>query len=249
MEARMNFLNNFSYTKTTAISLLLHGTLFGFLVILGPFGSVDPPVDMVNVEVEIVPASVIDIGDTANEPSAAASLPAKPTVSASSAPAASPPKPVMSEPTPPRAIEAAAHTEPLPPAMLGESGETSVAKNISPGSGTVDAVVVGSSNKGDGSEDGGGAQTPANYLYGPKPSYPQDARRAGWEGVVVLRILVNTDGSAATVSVRESSGFAMLDEAAVQGVKKWRFSPAKKAGTPIASFHDVRVRFRLVDAS
>jgi protein TonB len=39
-----------------------------------------------------------------------------------------------------------------------------------------------------------------------------------------------------------------LDEAALLAVKKWHFSPAKKGGQPIASFHDVRVRFRLEDA-
>ena len=64
----------------------------------------------------------------------------------------------------------------------------------------------------------------------------------------MVRVLVDTDGSAATVTVRESSGYDLLDDSAVTAVKKWRFSPAKEGGTAIASFYDVRVRFRLEDA-
>ena len=65
---------------------------------------------------------------------------------------------------------------------------------------------------------------------------------------MTLRILVDTSGTPAAVTVRVGSGYEALDEAAVLAVKKWRFSPAKKGGQPIVSYHDVRVRFRLEDA-
>jgi protein TonB len=65
---------------------------------------------------------------------------------------------------------------------------------------------------------------------------------------VTVRVLVNTDGSAVSVTVRETSGHEDFDNAAAQAVKKWRFSPARRGGAPVASFHDVRVRFRLDEA-
>jgi periplasmic protein TonB len=45
--------------------------------------------------------------------------------------------------------------------------------------------------------------------------------------------------------VRESSGFEDLDAATIQAVMKWRFSPAKKNGDPVESYHDVKLSFCL----
>jgi protein TonB len=65
---------------------------------------------------------------------------------------------------------------------------------------------------------------------------------------VTVRVLVGTDGDAVSVTVRVTSGHEDFDNAALQAIKKWRFSPARRGGTPVASFHDIRVRFRLEDA-
>ena len=85
--------------------------------------------------------------------------------------------------------------------------------------------------------------------YGALPRYPGSARRAGREGVVTVRVLVGADGNAASVTVRQRSGREDFDDAAVQAVKKWRFSPARRGKEPVASFHDVRIRFRLDEAA
>jgi TonB family protein len=82
---------------------------------------------------------------------------------------------------------------------------------------------------------------------GAAPRYPAAARKAGWEGLVVARVLVDTRGCAAAVSIRKSSGYPLLDQAVAKAVKKWIFTPATQAGKPIVSFHDVKVRFRLTD--
>jgi protein TonB len=82
---------------------------------------------------------------------------------------------------------------------------------------------------------------------GAAPRYPTVARKAGWEGLVVARVLVDTQGCAAAVSIRKSSGYPLLDQAVTKAVKKWIFTPATQAGKPIVSFHDVKVRFRLAD--
>lgn len=79
------------------------------------------------------------------------------------------------------------------------------------------------------------------------PAYPRQARRRGWEGKVVLRVAVSVAGTVETVSVRESSGHRLLDDAAREAVSSWRFDPAKLAGVPIAGTVDVPVTFRLTD--
>lgn len=67
----------------------------------------------------------------------------------------------------------------------------------------------------------------------------------GWEGVVVLRLLVDEQGNVAQVSVTTGSGCALLDEAAVNAARRWRFEPAREGDRPIAMTHEVRFRFRL----
>ena len=71
----------------------------------------------------------------------------------------------------------------------------------------------------------------------------------GWEGVVVLRLLVDVQGGVARVTVTTGSGFALLDEAAVDAARRWRFDPARDGDRPIPMVHEVRIRFRLNDAS
>jgi protein TonB len=90
-------------------------------------------------------------------------------------------------------------------------------------------------------------RTQPGYISGPRPTYPQDARKAGQEGVVVIRVLVGTDGSATDTSVFASSGYRSLDEAAARAVKRWRFSPARSGSLAVESYYDVRVTFRLAD--
>jgi protein TonB len=69
----------------------------------------------------------------------------------------------------------------------------------------------------------------------------------GWEGTVVLRVLVDVQGNAAQVTVAAGSGYPVLDEAAVDGARRWRFIPAMEGGRPVARVHEVRIRFRLDD--
>jgi len=69
----------------------------------------------------------------------------------------------------------------------------------------------------------------------------------GWQGSVVLRVLVDARGNAAEVTVAASSGQSVLDESAVEAVRHWKFSPALEAGRPASMLHDVRIRFRLDD--
>jgi protein TonB len=114
------------------------------------------------------------------------------------------------------------------------------------GQGTGDGSGAGT---GGGFGDGAGGGAQAGYISGSRPAYPREALRAGWEGTVVIRVLVGADGLPAATSVRSSSGYGALDDAAAQAIKQWRFTPARRGGNPVDSYFDVRVKFSLADAS
>ncbi len=85
----------------------------------------------------------------------------------------------------------------------------------------------------------------AAYLNNPRPSYPMAARRMGWEGRVVLNVEVLSEGSCGDLSVFQSSGHEVLDNAALRTVKGWRFVPASRAGRPVTQWFKVPVQFSL----
>ena len=85
----------------------------------------------------------------------------------------------------------------------------------------------------------------ADYLDNPPPPYPSLARRAGEQGRVVLRVLVNPGGSADEVEIRTSSGHRRLDESARDTVRRWRFVPAKRGDEPVSAWVLIPISFRL----
>lgn len=80
-----------------------------------------------------------------------------------------------------------------------------------------------------------------------KPSYPAISRRMGEEGRVVLNVLVKADGTAGAVSVKRSSGFPRLDDAASNAVRVWRFEPYKIGGLAADHEYSVVVDFSLTN--
>jgi len=96
-------------------------------------------------------------------------------------------------------------------------------------------------------------ETPAGfraaYLRNPLPRYPMEARRAGEQGTVMLRVLVSREGTAVRVELDKSSGSPHLDAAARETVKAWRFTPARRGAEAIESWMVVPVVFRLEGAS
>lgn len=85
----------------------------------------------------------------------------------------------------------------------------------------------------------------AAYLDNPKPAYPTMARKRGMEGRVILRVQVNRDGAVKAVDVEQSTGFAMLDQAARTAVLRWRFAPAMQGNTAVDGEVLVPFDFRL----
>ena len=90
---------------------------------------------------------------------------------------------------------------------------------------------------------GGGVSAP-RALYAPDPEYSEEARKAKYQGTVVLWVVVGPDGKPRDIRVQRSLGLG-LDEKAVEAVRQWKFEPAKMNGNPVAVQINVEVNFRL----
>ena len=89
------------------------------------------------------------------------------------------------------------------------------------------------------------ASADAGYLRNPAPRYPDFAQQQGWEGTVILNVHVLENGKPKAVEIKQSSGRKILDESAIQAVKRWSFVPAKLGDTPTESWVEVPIDFRL----
>lgn len=89
------------------------------------------------------------------------------------------------------------------------------------------------------------ASVPARYLHTPEPAYPASALEDGAEGIVLLKVRISRDGSPEEVVLERSSGFRELDRAAIAGVRRWSFIPARHGNAPIEAWMQVPIRFRL----
>lgn len=79
------------------------------------------------------------------------------------------------------------------------------------------------------------------------PAYPQSVRAVGIEGSVELALTVLRDGSVGWVRTLRAEPRGYFEQAAAEGVRRWRFEPARQDGEPIECRMLTRVRFALVD--
>jgi len=91
---------------------------------------------------------------------------------------------------------------------------------------------------------GGGVSAP-QVLFRIDPDYSDEARKAKFQGTVVLEAVVGTDGNVYDVKVLRPLGLG-LDEKAIEAVKKWKFKPGFKEGKPVAVRVAFEVNFRLL---
>ncbi len=99
--------------------------------------------------------------------------------------------------------------------------------------------------QGVGGPSSGGALEVPSYFQNPHPPYPEEARRLRQEGLAVLHVEVDAQGNVASVLLKQSTGFPLLDESAVETVKTWKFKPARMAGIAVSTSVDIPVRFKL----
>src|ERR1019366_6089768 len=91
---------------------------------------------------------------------------------------------------------------------------------------------------------GGGVSAP-QLVARIEPEYSEQARKAKYQGVVVLSIIVQKDGSVRDIRVVQPLGLG-LDEKAIDAVKQWKFRPGMKSGSPVDVQATVEVTFRLL---
>ena len=139
-----------------------------------------------------------------------------------------------------------------PNAQLGDP----LSKLLTPSNGTGVGGGIGSgSGGGVGSGRGGPGVGPGIFhvgegvsaprpVYTPEPEFSEEARKAKYQGVVVLNIIVGTDGRVHNPRVVRSLGMG-LDEKAIEGVKTWKFDPSKKDGRAVAVEMNIEVAFNL----
>jgi protein TonB len=84
-----------------------------------------------------------------------------------------------------------------------------------------------------------------HYKKNPPPVYPRMARRRGYEGTVLMEVLVSRKGRVEMVRLLESSGYDVLDREAVAAVKQWVFEPARQGEEKVDMWVKVPVRFNL----
>jgi protein TonB len=93
---------------------------------------------------------------------------------------------------------------------------------------------------------GGASQGRPGYLRNPRPAYPKEARQARQEGVVMLRVSVNSAGRVTAVRIEQSSGYPTLDQSAQTTVNdQWLFKPAISNGERVAAELSVPIRFSI----
>jgi TonB family protein len=115
------------------------------------------------------------------------------------------------------------------------------------GSGFVGTGKGSAGGRGRGRGDSGTGSP--RYAENPKPPYPQEAKNKGYQGKVLLKVEVLPDGRSGDVELKESCGYDVLDQSALETVKKWRFAPAMKGKTPISCWVIVPITFQLKDTS
>jgi protein TonB len=89
----------------------------------------------------------------------------------------------------------------------------------------------------------GGDIRPPQKVHHVAPEYPSIARSAGVSGIVILEAVIAEDGAVREVSILRSA--PLLDDAAVQAVRQWRFTPTLLNGQPVAVVMTVTVAFNL----
>jgi len=86
--------------------------------------------------------------------------------------------------------------------------------------------------------------TPRVLSRGPL-DYPPEAAKKRLTGYVVVNLLISKDGSVEVAKVIASSPAGVFDQAALRGVRGWRFAPAKYKGNPVKVWAKQKIRFDL----
>ena len=88
-------------------------------------------------------------------------------------------------------------------------------------------------------------KTEPSYQNNPRPEYPRRARRRGYAGTVVLKVLVSEKGTVMQIQIAKSSGHGILDRAAEESVGRWTFEPGTIGDRKVEMWVNIPIRFDL----
>lgn len=233
-------------TLSLVIAVILHGIAFGVIAVSESRGTARPSFTVqadIPVEVEVVtgPSSHAEL------PPAAMKVTAQKAPAprlASGLPKAQPSPEIAAVDESPQSTEGPI-TEPATAPRVDASGPP-LDHLAAPSTGTTAAQTRESVSPASSSGRDFASATP-RYRVNPRPDYPIPSRRRGEEGVVLLNVVIQTNGVPESVSLNRSSGHPMLDRAAIDAVRRWSFEPARAASVPVASRVVVPVRFSLAE--
>jgi TonB family protein len=77
------------------------------------------------------------------------------------------------------------------------------------------------------------------------PAYPRIARLRGYQGTVILNVLVNRNGTVSELKIVQSSGYWILDKSALTAVRDWMFEPGSDGSNNVDMWVEQPVRFQL----
>jgi TonB family protein len=138
-----------------------------------------------------------------------------------------------------------------PPPMTTAALATTAGSGTTDGAGPADGTGAGTDGAGFGLRHGGGpgggvgGDARASCAYCPEPHYPLIARARGWQGTVEVLLSVLADGSVKAATLWRSSGYSVLDRAAVAAAQHSRFTPLRETA-PLRG--RMEYRFELVTA-
>lgn len=141
----------------------------------------------------------------------------------------------------PRATPTVEPNQPLAQAPIPETSESPVPEVLPEPEPVLHTIVTPESR-------GALSEVLPGYLRNPAPTYPLLARQRGEEGLVVLFAEVLPTGHCGQLTIRSSSGFSLLDEAALKAVQRWQFKPARRGGEPVVVWVEIPIRFQLIEA-
>jgi periplasmic protein TonB len=100
-------------------------------------------------------------------------------------------------------------------------------------------------NMGGGAYRIGGGVSPPSVILKVEPEYSEEARKAKFQGTVILFVVVDEKGNPRELKVIRPLGLG-LDQKAIEAVEKWKFRPGMKDGKPVAVQATIEVNFRLL---
>lgn len=160
-------------------------------------------------------------------------LPGLPSVNPSPNPTPARPKPVVPKTTPKvkQVMAAAARDDSSAPAM--DAAAVPLPQEAVTDSGEATG------------EEGSDVSEVQSNASNPAPRYPSLSTRLGEEGKVLFRVLVDENGKVKEVNLYQSSGFKRLDDSALEAIRNWTFTPARRGQENIATWVIVPIVFSL----